>query len=94
MEKISFKCRTELRIKKKNLLVFGCAGSSLLHAHFSCGGWGLLFIGPRASPGGGFSCCRAWLLGAWAPAVAARRLVVVAHGLSCSAACGIFQTWD
>ena len=36
-----------------------------------------------ASHCGGFSCCRAWALGAQAS-------VVVAHGLSCSAACGIF----
>ena len=44
---------------------------------------------------GGFSCCGAWALGAWASVVAARGLqsagsVVVAHGLSCSATCGIF----
>ena len=33
--------------------------------------------------GGGFSCCKAWALGAWAS-------VVVVHRLSCSKACGIF----
>ena len=38
-----------------------------------------------ASHCGGFSCCGARALGAWAS-------VVVAHGLSCSVACGIFQT--
>ena len=32
---------------------------------------------------GGFSCCGAQALGTWAS-------VVVAHGLSCSMACGIF----
>ena len=37
----------------------------------------------RASHCGGFSCCGAWALGA-------RASVVVAHGLSCSTACGIF----
>ena len=44
---------------------------------------------------GGFSCCRAWALGAWASVVVPCGLwnagsVVVAHGLSCSAACRIF----
>ena len=51
----------------------------------SCGAW--------ASHCGGFSCCRAQPLGAWASVVAARGLsssVVVAHELSCSLACGIF----
>ena len=50
----------------------------------------------------GFSCCGAWALGAQASVVVARglsscglwalelRLSSVAHGLSCSAACGIF----
>ena len=43
----------------------------------------------------GFSCCGAQALGAQASVVAARGLqsagsVVVAHGLSCSLACGIF----
>ena len=40
----------------------------------------------RASHCGGFSCCGAWALGA-------RASVVVAHGLSCSAACGIRNSW-
>ena len=39
--------------------------------------------GEQASHCGGFSCCGAWALGMWAS-------VVVARGLSCSAACGIF----
>ena len=42
-----------------------------------------LRCGMQASHCGGFSCCRAWALGAWTS-------VVVAHGLSCSAVCGIF----
>ena len=34
-----------------------------------------------------------WLLRLWAQALGARASVVVAHGLSCSAACGIFRNW-
>ena len=34
-----------------------------------------LHCGGRASHYGGFSCCRAWVLGAWAS-------IVAAHGLS------------
>ena len=43
------------------LFIFGCAGSLLFEGFFSsCGEWGLLSIcGTRASPCGGFSCCRA-----------------------------------
>ena len=49
----------------------------------------------QASHSGGFSYCRAWALGMQALVVVARGLqsggsVVTAHGLSCSAACGIF----
>ena len=48
-----------------------------------CGEWGLLSsCVARASHCGGFFCCRAWALGCWAS-------VVVVHGLSCSAVCGI-----
>ena len=48
-----------------------------------------------AAASGGFSCCGAGALGVRASVVVARGLwsagsVVVAHGLSCSAACGIF----
>ena len=60
-----------------------------------CGKQGLLFVvgGVQASHCSGFSCCRAQ-----APVVAARGLkgywssgsLVVAHGLSCRIACGIF----
>ena len=48
-----------------------------------CGEQGLLFIAVRRSHRGGLSCCGAWALGTQASAV-------VAHRLSCSAACGIF----
>ena len=51
----------------------------------------------RASHCHGFSCCGAWSIGARASVVVAHRLqragsVVVAHGLSCSVACGISWT--
>ena len=45
-----------------------------VRAFSSCSEWGLLFVA-RASHCGGFFCCTAWALGAWAS-------VVVAHGLS------------
>ena len=61
-------------IKFTYLFIFGCAGSSLGHADF------LSSCGVQASHCGGFSCCGAQALGAWAS-------VVVAHGLS---SCG---TW-
>ena len=79
------------------LFIFVCVGSSLL-----CVGFLQLFragatlhCGARASHCGGFSCFRARDLGARASVVLARGLwsagsVVVVHGLSCSAACGIF----
>ena len=64
-------------LKNFYLFIFGCIGSSLLHAGFlylrragaalRCGAW--------ASHCGGFPCCGARALGAWAS-------VVVAHGLS------------
>ena len=47
------------------------------------GEWGLLCCGARASDCSCFSHCRARSLGAWA-------LGVVACGISCSMACGIF----
>ena len=46
--------------------------------------WGLR-CGVWASPCGCFSCCRTWALDT-------QTSVVVAHGLSCPAACGIFLT--
>ena len=58
------------------LFIFGCVGSSLLHAGplqlwragatLPCGG--------RASHCGGFSRCRAWALGAWASVVGTQGL--------------------
>ena len=66
------------------IFICGCVVSSLLCAGFlqlwrvgatlRCSAW--------ASHCSGFSCCGAWALGA-------RASVVVAHGLSCSVACGI-----
>ena len=86
------------------LFIFGCVGSSLLHAGFSlvvasggcsslrCVGvslqWLLLLpstaLGAQASVvvAPGLSSCGSWALEAGS--------VVVAHGLSCSVACGIF----
>ena len=67
-----------------------------VQAFSSCGEWGAtLRCSARASYCHGFCCCRAPALGARASVVVARRLwsagsVVVAHGLSCSTACGIF----
>ena len=66
----------------------------------SCGWWGILFIAVLGLLTGGFSCCRAQALGAQASVAAVMHglsslgSVAVAHRLSCSAACGIFQTRD
>ena len=61
-----------------------------------------LCCGVRASHCGAFSCSGAWALGTWASVVVAHglsscgsqalehRLSSCVHGLSCSAACGIF----
>ena len=54
-----------------------------------------LRCGARASHCGGFSCCGTQALGARASVAVARGVqsagsVVVAHGLGCSVACGIF----
>ena len=70
--------------KKMHSFLFGYAGSSSLRVLFSsCNEWGLLSgCSAQASLCGGFSC------GAWAPDTQAS--VVVALGLSCSMACGIF----
>ena len=48
-----------------------------------------------ASHCSGFSCCRAWVLGcvgfrSYSSQVLEHRLIVVAHGLSFSLACGVF----
>ena len=64
--------------------IFGCAGSSLLWAFFSCDQQGLLSsCSWLASHCGGFSYCRAWSLGLQAS-------VVGVHGLCCSTVCGTF----
>ena len=84
--------------------IFGCIGSLLLRVGFSqlqrVGA--TLRCGSRASHCSGFSCCVAWAIGAQTSVVAARglssygsralecRLSSCVHGLSCSAACGIF----
>ena len=67
------------------LFIFGCVRSSLLctRAFSSCGEQGLLFVVVRRLLLAVASHCRARALGAQAS-------VVVAHGLSCSVACGIF----
>ena len=57
-----------------------------VHRFFSsCGKRQLLSsCGVRASRGGGFSCCGAWLIGTWASVFAARGFIVAApeHVLS------------
>ena len=77
--------------------IFGCVGSLLL-----CVGFlqlqraeATLCCSVQASHCGGFSCCGAQVLVVRASVVVARGfqsagLVVVAHGPSCSTACGIF----
>ena len=83
-----------------------CGSRALEHRLSSCGPWALEHrlssCGARSSHCGGFSFHRAGALGtrvsvvvARGPVVVARGLwstgsVVVAHGLGCSAACGIF----
>ena len=79
--------------KKHPWLFLEIIGDNLQAEIFSS--WGeqglLSSCGARASPCGGFSCCRAWALGVWASAVAAQDSVVVAQGLSCPEACGILD---
>ena len=66
-------------------LFIGCVGSSVAVRRLSLvaasGGYSWLWC--TASHSCGFFCCGARALGA-------RASVVVAHGLSCSVACGIF----
>ena len=59
------------------IFIFGCIGSSLLHVGFLYlrRAGATLRCDAQASHCGGFSCCRAWALGA-------RASVVAAHGLS------------
>ena len=64
-------------------------------AFFSCSERGLLFAAVRMLLIAVASRCRAWAVGAQASVVVAHGLqsagsAVVAHRLSCSAACGIF----
>ena len=68
-------------------------------------GYSVFRCGSQASHCSGFSCCRAQAPGTWASVVAVLGLgscgsnlrlwsegsVIVEHGLSCSAACGIFS---
>ena len=61
---------------------------------FSCCKRAFSSCSVQASHCSGFSCFRAQAVGAWASVVATRGSVVVAHGLRCSAACGIFQIRD
>ena len=67
-----------------------------MQAFSSCSEWGLLFVAVHGLLiVVAFLCCGAQALGVWALVVVAPGLystgsVVVAHGLSCSAACGIF----
>ena len=84
------------------LFIFGCAGSSLVLELFSsCRQQGLLSsCGAQASHWGGFSCgaralgsmsfssCLMGLVVA-TPRLQSTGSVIVAHGLSCSLACGI-----
>ena len=67
------------------IYIFGCVGSSLLHVGFSLvvasGGYSSLQCA-------GFSL--RWLLLLWSTGSRHAGSVVVAHGLSCSAPCGIF----
>ena len=91
--------------KKKNCFIFGWAVSSLLHRLFSsCSKWVLhSSCDVQASHCWGFSCCRTQALGTRATSVVVTHRLsscssrlrstgseVVAHGLSCSPACGIF----
>ena len=77
-----------------HLFIFGCAGSSLLYMHrctplSSCGEQGpISSCGTPASHCSGFPCR--------AQALEHVGSVVVAHGLSCPMACGIFpdQEWN
>ena len=56
-------------------------------AFSSCGKWGPLFIAVR----GPLSLSRPLLL--WSTGSRRAGSVIVAHGPSCSAACGIFPDW-
>ena len=70
-------------------LSFDCAGSLLMHGLLSS-------CNAQASHCDGFSCCRAQALWPKGSVVVVSGLystdsIVVVHGLSCSAVCGVFQ---
>ena len=92
-------------IKTVDLLIYGCAGASLMHRLFSSRRqWRLLSsCGVQVSYCLGFSCCGAWALGftgfsshgMFAQALQlwgsrAQAQIVVVQGLGWSMACGIF----
>ena len=72
-------------------IYFGCAGSSLLlRLLSSCSEQGLLSrCSVWASHRGGFACCGVWALGRAGSGAVVHRSIAVAHGLTCSAACGV-----
>ena len=74
-------------LKNIYVFIFGCTRSSLLRSGFLSlqQAGATLHRGAWASRGG-FSCCRAQALGTQAS-------VIVAYGLSCSEARGIFLDW-
>lgn len=85
-----------LRIKEENnmtsfiyLLIYDCAGSSVLHKDFLQSWWAgdTFHCSAWASHYGDFSCCGPSALGT-------RASVAVAHGLCYHAACGIFLDQD
>ena len=82
------------------LFIFGCAGSSFLHAGFlQLQRWGLLsYCSILASHCGGFSCCRAQARDAQASVVVACRrsscdLSVLGHVGVSSCGTGAYQLW-
>ena len=72
--------------------IFGCVGSLLLRGGPSlvAGSRGYSSLRCTGLSLSGFSCCRAWALGAGFSSCGLLASIVVAHGLSCSVACGIF----
>ena len=67
---------------------FGCAGSSLLRGFFSsCGTQVLIVVASILDSTGSRAQGLQWV---WLPRLQGTGSVVVAHGLSCSMACGIF----
>ena len=86
---VSLKCAMYMPNHKHflKILILGSAVRSLCCCAWPFSSWGewelLSGWDEWASHCGGFSCCREWSLEGWAS-------VVVAHGLSCPMACGIF----